>query len=99
VDPHLTDYDLVMLVSALLFIGDFILQSPESTERDAARLLTYAAYFLPLFGPLLKVVHVQLSVPAIAALFLVVAEVIRKQMIGTSERAQASPAAVSSLGA
>jgi alpha-1,2-mannosyltransferase len=99
VDPHLTDYDLVILVPALLFIGDSILLSPESTERDAARLLTYAAYFLPLFGPLLKAVHLQLSVPAYAALFLVVAEVIRKQMIGPSGREQEYPAAVSSLGA
>jgi alpha-1,2-mannosyltransferase len=99
VDPHLTDYDLVMLVPALLLIGDCILQSPESTERDAARLLTYAAYFLPLFGPLLKVAHVQLSVIAYAALFLVATEVIRKQTIGPSGREQEYPAAVSSLGA
>jgi alpha-1,2-mannosyltransferase len=99
VDPHLTDYDLVMLVPALLLIGDCILQSTESTERDAARLLTYAAYFLPLFGPLLKVVHVQLSVLAYAGLFLVAAAVIRKPMIGTSGREQEYPAAVSSRGA
>jgi alpha-1,2-mannosyltransferase len=98
VDPHLTDYDLVILVPALLLIGDCILQSTESTERDAARLLTYAAYFLPLFGPLLKVVHVQLSVLAYAALFLVTAEVIRKQMIGRFGE-QEYPVAASSLGA
>ena len=100
VDPHLTDYDLVILMPALLLIGDSILQSPESTERDAARLFTYAAYFLPLFGPLLKVVHLQLSVLAIAALFLVVWTVVRKQTMGPSGREQEYRApAVSSLGA
>jgi alpha-1,2-mannosyltransferase len=98
VDPHLTDYDLVMLVPALLLIGDSILLSPESTKRDAARLLMYAAFFLPLFGPLLKVVHLQLSVLAYAALFLVAAEFVRKQIVGASGRAQEYPAVVSSLG-
>jgi alpha-1,2-mannosyltransferase len=94
VDPHLTDYDLVILVPALMLIGDFVLGSPESPERDAARLLIYAAYFLPLFGTLLKVAHVQLSVLAYAALFLVVAEVIRKQTIETSGPAQEYPTAL-----
>ena len=84
VDPHLTDYDLVMLMPALLVIGDRILLGPESTERDAARVLTYAAYCLPLFGPMLKVVHVQLSVPAYVGLFLAVAAVLRQHLHGST---------------
>jgi hypothetical protein len=63
-------------------------------ERDEARVLTYAAYCLPLFGPLLKTFHVQLSVPAYAALFLVVAAVIRKQAQGAVENAPVGDAAV-----
>lgn len=91
IDPHLTDYDLVMLMPALLLIGDRILLSSESTERDAARVLTYAAYFLPLFGTTLKFLHLQLSVPAYVGLFLVLAAFIRKEGNIESRREQASP--------
>jgi alpha-1,2-mannosyltransferase len=92
VDPHLTDYDLVTLMPAFLVIGDRILLAAESIQRDAARVLTYAAFCLPLFGPMLKFVHVQLSVPAYVALFLVVASVVRNglQMSATRETAVAS---------
>lgn len=79
IDPHLTDYDLVMLMPAFLVIGDRVLLEPESPRRDAARALTYAAFCLPLFGPMLKAFHLQLSVPAYAALFLVVASVVKKE--------------------
>lgn len=79
IDPHLTDYDLVMLMPAFLVIGDQILLGPESPGRDAARVVTYAAFCLPLFGPMLKAFHVQLSVPAYAALFVVVASVVKNE--------------------
>jgi alpha-1,2-mannosyltransferase len=85
IDPHLTDYDLVVLMPALLLIGDFILQSAESPERDAARLLAYAAYCLPFFGPLFKNMHLQLSVPVFAGLFLVLALMIRRRTDGAPE--------------
>ncbi|HXS74892.1 MAG TPA: glycosyltransferase family 87 protein [Terracidiphilus sp.] len=81
VDPHLTDYDLVMLMPALLVIGDRILLAEESAQRDAARVLMYLAYVLPLFGPMLKMLHIQLSVPAYVALFLVVASIIRGELV------------------
>jgi hypothetical protein len=96
IDPHLTDYDLVMLMPALLVIGDRILLSDESSERDWARVLTYVAYVLPLFGPMLKVVHVQLSVPAYVGLFLAVTAVVRRQLQAT---ALSETAAVSSVEA
>lgn len=98
IDPHLTDYDLVILMPAFLLIGDFILQSAESPERDAARLLIYAAYCLPLFGPLLRGIHVQLSVPVFVGLFLVVASMIRKRMYGVTESESGYPAAASAQG-
>ena len=94
VDPHLTDYDLVMLMPALLVIGDRILLAPESNQRDAARVLTYVAFCLPLFGPMLKAFHVQLSVPAYAALFLVVASVALK---GMQSRSSTQTEALSSI--
>jgi len=96
VDPHLTDYDLVMLMPALLVIGDRILLAPESNQRDAARVLTYVAFCLPLFGPMLKAFHVQLSVPAYAALFLVVASVALK---GMQSRSSTETEALSSIEA
>lgn len=73
VDPHLTDYDLVILMPAFLFIGNFILQADESNEREVVKLLLYAAYCLPLFGVMLKPLHFQLSVLAYSCLFYLVA--------------------------
>jgi hypothetical protein len=81
VDPHLTDYDLVMLLPALLVIGDRVLLAAASDQRDAARVLTYVAYCLPLFGPMLKFANVQLSVPAYVGLFLVTAVALRKSLL------------------
>jgi len=99
VDPHLTDYDLVILMPALLSIGEFVLLAPEAPERDVARLLTYVAYVLPLFGPMLRVVHVQLSVPAYAGLFLVVAATARKGAIKAGEHPHRSETALPSVSA
>ena len=70
VDPHLTDYDLVVLAPAFLFIGEWVLSSPPSKNRDAVKLLTYVAYALPLFAPLFQFTHVQFSVIAFTGLFL-----------------------------
>jgi len=57
------------------------LLAEESAQRDAARVLMYLAYVLPLFGPMLKMLHIQLSVPAYVALFLVVASIIRGELV------------------
>jgi hypothetical protein len=70
IDPHLTDYDLVILVPAFLFIGEWILSSPPSEIRSAVKLLLYVAYALPLFAPLFQFTHVQFSVIAFTALLL-----------------------------
>ncbi len=70
VDPHLTDYDLVVLAPAFLFIGEWILSSPPSENRSAIKLLVYVAYALPLFAPLFQFTHVQFSVIAFTGLFL-----------------------------
>lgn len=94
VNPHLTDYDLVTLMPAFLVIGDRILLAPESDERDAARVLTYAAFCLPLFGPMLKAFHLQLSVPAYAALFVVVALVVRTAARSSERREPVTAASV-----
>ena len=65
VAPHLTIYDLVILVPAFLLLADWALH--ESAPMSLPILL-YLCYALPLIGPLSRYTHVQLSVVAFAGL-------------------------------
>jgi Glycosyltransferase family 87 len=64
VAPHLTVYDLVILVPALLWIGDWLMThgAPRTTW------LLYLCYIAPFAGPLSRWTHLQLSVICLAAL-------------------------------
>jgi alpha-1,2-mannosyltransferase len=62
--PHLTVYDLVILAPAFLLLGDWAIAQ---TYSIVAWLL-YACYALFLLGPVVKVIHLQLSVPAMFVL-------------------------------
>lgn len=64
VDPHLFIYDLAVLAPALLLLADWTLMH----DHPALTVLTYLAYILPLFGPISRWTHLQLSVIAFAAL-------------------------------
>ena len=67
VSPHLTVYDLVILAPAFLLLSDWAV-----AHRDSAPPvfpLLYACYPLFLLGPLARIIHVQLSVVAMTALF------------------------------
>lgn len=66
VAPHLTVYDLVILVPAFLWIADF---ARANTDRRLAWLL-YLAYLLPFAGPLARWTHVQLSVISLVCLLV-----------------------------
>jgi Glycosyltransferase family 87 len=68
VNPHLFVYDLLVLVPVLLLLVDWALTNAELPLSPLLGLLLYFAYVLPLFGPLSRWTHVQLSVPAFAAL-------------------------------
>ena len=68
VNPHLFVYDLLVLAPVLLLLVDWILASPPNQSPDVVRLLAYLVFVLPLFGPLSRWTHVQLSVPVFAAL-------------------------------
>jgi len=74
VNPHLFVYDLVVLAPALLLLVDWTFSSTarQTTQHAfsvaAVRLLVYLAFVLPLIGPLSRWTHLQLSVPAFAAL-------------------------------
>jgi hypothetical protein len=68
VAPHLTVYDLVILVPAFLLLSDSIVARLDYGDIPALRLLLYLAFGLPLVGPLAQWTHVQLSVPVMAFL-------------------------------
>lgn len=68
VNPHLFVYDLLVLAPALLLLADWTLSNLQHPSAPTLRLLTYLAFVLPLFGPLSRWTHLQLSVPVFAAL-------------------------------
>jgi alpha-1,2-mannosyltransferase len=68
VSPHLTVYDLVILAPAFLLVANWTTADSSPLARHRVRPLLYACYALPLIGPLAIWTHLQLSVPALAAL-------------------------------
>jgi hypothetical protein len=68
VNPHLFVYDLLVLAPVLLLLADWALTNPHHSSSAALRLLAYLAFLLPLFGPLSRWTHLQLSVPVFALL-------------------------------
>jgi hypothetical protein len=68
VNPHLFVYDLLVLAPALLLLLDWTLSNGQPSSSAPLPLLLYLAYVLPLLGPLSRWTHIQLSVPAFAAL-------------------------------
>lgn len=68
VNPHLFVYDLLVLAPALMLLADWVLTHPQHPSAPAVSVLTYLAFVLPLFGPLARYTHLQLSVPVFAAL-------------------------------
>jgi len=71
VSPHLYIYDLLPLAVALLLLANWILNNPDNATTPAVKLLSYLAFVLPLFGPVARWTHLQLSVPVFAALLWV----------------------------
>jgi hypothetical protein len=66
--PHLTVYDLVILAPAFLLLCDWIAAHEEDQATPYFKVLLYLTFALPLIGPLARWTHLQLSVPAMAAL-------------------------------
>lgn len=66
--PHLTVYDLVILAPAFLLLSDSILAMEADHRSSYLAVLLYAAFVLPLLGPLARWTHVQLTVPVMAAI-------------------------------
>jgi hypothetical protein len=68
VNPHLFIYDLLVLAPALLLLVDWALTNPQQPYSAMLRVLAYLAFVLPLFGPLSRWTHLQLSVPVFVVL-------------------------------
>jgi alpha-1,2-mannosyltransferase len=85
VSPHLYIYDLLALLPALLLLADWSLNHAQHPCTPALRCLLYLAFVLPLFGPVSRWTHIQLSVPAFVALLWLLWRVSRRPDTGTAE--------------
>ena len=68
VNPHLYIYDLLALGPALLLMADWAASHVHHPWIAELRVLLYVSFLLPLFGPISRWTHVQLSVVAFTAL-------------------------------
>ena len=68
VNPHLFIYDLLVLAPAILLLADWSLSNQQDASTPWLLVLSYLAFILPLFGPLSRWTHVQLSVVVFIAI-------------------------------
>jgi hypothetical protein len=68
VNPHIYIYDLLALIPVFFLLADWMLSDASGTSSPALLVLLYLSFVLPLFGPLSRWTHLQLSVPAFAVL-------------------------------
>lgn len=68
VNPHIYIYDLLALAPMFLLLADWSIENAHHPQTPAVRILLYLAFLLPLFGPLARWTHLQLSVVVFAAL-------------------------------
>jgi len=75
--PHLTVYDLVILVPAFLLTADWIAVHPAASPVRTVSTLWYLIFLLPLLSPVVRWVHVQFSVIAMSACVFVTWRLVR----------------------
>lgn len=68
VNPHIYIYDLLALAAALLLFANFAVENSGNSSIALLGPLLYLAFLLPLFGPLARWMHLQLSVPVFVVL-------------------------------
>ena len=78
ISPHLTVYDLLILGPAFLLLADWAKANHDSPLARRVGPHLYLCYALPLSGPLAHWTHLQLSVPALAALLWTIFQVSEK---------------------
>jgi hypothetical protein len=71
VNPHIYIYDLLVLAVPLLLLADWVLNHAGHAFAPTVAVLLYLSFLLPLFGPLSRWTHLQLSVPVFVALLAV----------------------------
>jgi hypothetical protein len=71
VDPHLYIYDLLALAPIFFLISDWIVSGKLIAAASSLPVLLYLAFVLPLFGPLSRLIHLQLSIFVFVALLWV----------------------------
>ena len=62
VNPHIYIYDLLALTPMFLTLADWLLWDSKYSSEHLLRVLLYLAFLLPLFGPIARWIHLQLSV-------------------------------------
>ncbi len=68
VNPHIYIYDLLAWAPVLLLLADWSITNIRHPFAPALRVLLYLSCMLPLFGPLTRWTHLQVSVVVFAAL-------------------------------
>ena len=68
VNPHIYIYDLLALAPIFLLLADWSIENPRHPSVPVLRVLLYLAFLLPLFGPVARWTHLQLSVIVFIAL-------------------------------
>lgn len=94
VNPHIYIYDLLALAPAFLLLADWGLRHPGHHSTSAIRVLSYLSFTLPLFGPIARWTHLQLSVLAFAALLCFLLQISRNAPTGIQKLASAETAVV-----
>lgn len=62
VDPHIFIYDLLVLAPMFLLLANWSTQRTSDSHAAPMSILLYLAFLVPLFGPISRWTHVQLSV-------------------------------------
>jgi hypothetical protein len=62
INPHLFVYDLLVLAPVLLLVTDWSLTNARAAPSPSLLLSSYLVFVLPLFGPISRWTHLQLSV-------------------------------------
>jgi hypothetical protein len=71
VNPHIYIYDLLVLAVPLLLLADWVMNHAGHPFAPTVAVLLYLIFILPLFGPVSRWTHLQLSVPVFVALLVV----------------------------
>ena len=84
VAPHLTVYDLVILVPAFLLTADWAVTQPVAPSIRKLGSLYYLVFLLPLLSPVVRWVHIQFSVIAMTACIYMIWQLSRDSLPGTA---------------